>query len=159
MSELCTAEINIEEELRNNGYYASTTKGVSMEPLFRTRRDVVVLKATDGELKKYDVALYKANGNYVLHRIVCIDKDCYLIRGDNTYSLERVPKSDVLAVLVEFVRAGKKHSCTERGYRLYSVIWTKGYHLRVFLRFLKRVITYPFRRLRRALRRKNNEKK
>ena len=159
MSEIYSGEVNIEKELRESGYYASTTKGVSMEPLFRTHRDMIILKAAEGELKKYDVALYKYKDKYVLHRVVGVREDCYLIRGDNTYVLERVPKDAILAVLVEFVRAGKKHSCRDFRYRVYSVLWTKSYHLRVFFRFLKRAVGWPFRRLRRLFRRKNEKNK
>ena len=159
MSEIIADKVNIEEELRLNGYYASVTKGISMEPLFRTHRDMVIIKAADGELKKYDVALYKTKGGrYILHRVIGVEDGVYLIRGDNTYVLERVPKESVIGVLIEFNRKGKKHSCKERGYRIYSVIWTFIYPLRVFFRFFKRVVKWPFRKIRRALRRKRNEK-
>ena len=41
-----------EKELDTYGVYASNTKGVSMEPLFRTNRDMVIIRKPTEELKK-----------------------------------------------------------------------------------------------------------
>lgn len=149
MSEIFSSKVDIEKELRESGYYASNTKGVSMEPLFRTNRDMVIIKANDGYIKKYDVVLYKTNGKYILHRIIGFEGDICLIRGDNTYRIERVPREKIIGVLVEFNRKGKKHSCTERRYRFYSRFWHFIYPLRCFFRFLKRAFGFVLRRIKR----------
>ena len=122
----------VASELIKNGGYASVTKGVSMQPLFKTNRDMVILRRPERELKRLDVVLFKsASGKYLLHRIVRVLPDHYIIRGDNTYTPERVPKSDILALLTEFNRKGKKVSADNLGYRLYSGIWTFIYPLRL----------------------------
>ena len=54
----------------------------------------------------------------------------YLIRGDNTFSLETVPDSAVLGVLTGFQRNGREHAAEDRGYRLYARVWTALYPLR-----------------------------
>ena len=124
-------ESAIENELCQSGVYASVTKGSSMRPLFKTNRDVVILKRCDAEPKKYDVVLYKdGTGKYILHRIVRVSDKCFVIRGDNTFINERVSKNCILAVLTEFNRKGKKHLVTDRGYRLYSRIWNLIYPIR-----------------------------
>ena len=133
---------NVESELADNGVYASVTSGTSMQPLFKTNRDMIVIVPPKGELKKYDVVLYKvATGKYVLHRIVKVLPDKYLIRGDNTYKLEHIEKGRILAVLTEFIRKGKKCKVTERSYRLYSRIWNFIYPVR-FLYVKSRALLY-----------------
>ncbi len=127
-----TATRRIEDELSKHGTYAANTVGVSMRPLFKTHRDAVVLKAVDGELKKYDVVLYTNNsGSYLLHRIIGKKEDLYVIRGDNTYVKEYVPKSRVIAYMVSFNRKWKHHTTDEPGYKFYSRMWNFIYPIRL----------------------------
>ena len=124
----------VESELIKHGCYASTTRGVSMKPLFRTGRDVVILKVPEGELSRFDVALYKNNaGIYTLHRVIGVKENEYLIRGDNTFAIEHIKKDKILAVLAEFNRKGKKYSVDHKGYRIYVRIWCFIYPLRYVL--------------------------
>lgn len=123
--------VKIEEELSKHESCATNTVGVSMRPLFKTHRDVVVLKKATGELKKYDVALYTDKvGRYILHRIIGIKEDHYVIRGDNTYVKEYVPKERVIAYMVSFNRNGKHHIVEEVGYKLYGRVWNFLYPVR-----------------------------
>ncbi len=142
-------EGSVENDLELHGLYASTTRGTSMEPLFRTHRDVVIISKLEGELKKYDVALYRGNksGKYILHRVVGIKNDVYLIRGDNTFEIERVDKSSVIGVLVEFNREGKHVRVTDRGYRIYSVLWNFIYPIRYLIWIFKRILRKIYRLL------------
>ena len=135
----------IEEELSSNGVFASTTRGRSMEPLFRTHRDMVIIVKCEGELKKYDVPLYRTSGGYVLHRIVGVADNVYLIRGDNTYVIERVPKSAVIGVLSEFNRKGRHHTVEERGYKIYSRVWNFLYPIRWCFFNLRRLLGRVYR--------------
>ncbi len=139
---------NIEAVLDKNGVYASVTSGVSMRPLFKTHRDVVVLMRPKGRLCKYDVALYRVGEKYILHRVVGFDeKACvYLIRGDNTFRLERVPEGAVIARLVSFNRAGKHVSVTDKGYLRYVKFWNFIYPIRLLFKkcenFLRRIFRF-----------------
>lgn len=138
--------IVIEDELSKHGAYASVTRGTSMRPLFKTHRDVVLVKKSDGELKKYDVALYRSpSGSYVLHRVIKILPDKYLIRGDNTFVIEKVPKSDVIGVLSEFNRKGKQYTVKGAGYKLYSRLWNFLYPIRKLLFISKRLLRKVYR--------------
>ena len=94
--------MTIEELLKRDGKLIYKTRGVSMEPMLRQNRDLVVLKTPTARLKPYDVALYKRGTALVLHRVLQVKEDHYLIRGDNTYSMERVPDDAVLGVLTSF---------------------------------------------------------
>ena len=122
---------SIVEVLDRYGSYPTTTKGTSMQPLFRTRRDVVILERPVGEVKKYDVVLYNAPyGNNIMHRVIKVLPDEYLIRGDNTFTDEHIPKGDIIAVMVSFNRKGKRYKVSSLSYRIYSVVWTAIYPIR-----------------------------
>ena len=75
-------ERTIEEVLKEDGVFVSTTAGMSMYPMLRNRRDTIIVKPYEGRLKKYDIPLYKRNGTYILHRIVKVLPDSYVICGD-----------------------------------------------------------------------------
>ena len=130
----------LERELLETGIYASVTSGTSMQPLFRTHRDVVVLERPKGEIHRYDVVLYKAadTGKYILHRVLRVRDNLYVVRGDNTYIKEYVPRGEILGVLVSFTRKGKKRTVKSFGYILYSRLWCFIYPLRLSFVFLRR---------------------
>ena len=145
---------DIEAVLAKTGVYASVTEGVSMRPLFKTHRDVVVLEAPTERLKKYDVALYRIGQKYVLHRVIGIDSGAqvYLIRGDNTFKIERIPYGAVIARLVSFNRGGVHYSVTDKGYLRYARFWNFIYPIRFIFHksraFLGRIKRAVFRKKR-----------
>ena len=138
----------IEDELSEHGTYATNTNGISMRPLFKTHRDVVVLKKLDREIKKYDILLYTDPlGRYILHRVIGMRGDTLVIRGDNTFKKEYVPRERVLAYTVSFNRRGKHHTVDEFGYKLYSRVWNFLYPLRLTVHKFRALI----RRIKRKL--------
>ena len=103
--------------------------------MLRQNRDLVVIQISSTRLKKYDIALYKCGKEYVLHRVIEVKENSYLIRGDNTYVLENVPDKAVLGVLTGFQRKGKLHDVSEKSYQLYVRIWNAIFPLRkIFFR-------------------------
>lgn len=122
--------MRFEELLARDGYLVYKTRGTSMEPMLRQNRDLVIVRVPVLRLKKYDVALYKRGEVCVLHRVIGVADDYYLIRGDNTYAIEYVPDSAVIGVLTSFRRKEKEHAVTEPGYRLYARLWHAVYPLR-----------------------------
>lgn len=124
---------SIEQQLRETGFYVSTTVGVSMRPMLRNRRDRIVVRALrEGEsLSRYDLPLYRCpDGRYVLHRVIGVEEKEYLIRGDNTYTVEHVSKEWILGVVTEFYRAGRHWSTEDRRYRRYAAVWNAIYPVR-----------------------------
>ncbi len=119
--------------LETEGEFISLTKGVSMRPMLRQGKDIVIVTKPTRELRKGDVPLYKRR-NYdflLLHRILKVEEDHYVIRGDNTYSLEHVPKDYVVGVLKEFYRGGKYVNCeTSKGYKRYIKFVMVSYPIR-----------------------------
>ena len=73
---------SLEEELRSGKTCVSTTVGDSMEPMLRNRRDTIIIEPVHGRLKRYDLPLYRRpDGKYVLHRILHVKKEGYIICG------------------------------------------------------------------------------
>jgi len=151
------SESGIERQLSEQGVYVSTTVGWSMFPMLRNRRDrIIILPIGEEDLKKYDLPLYRRpDGKYVLHRILSVKKDHYVIRGDNTFKKEYVPKEWVLGYVSEFYRQDRHVRSDARGYRLYARLWRWIYPVRWCLYFARRCIG----KLKRMLFSKKEDKK
>lgn len=129
--------LSYEEYLDKYQRLVRTNVGVSMLPLLRQGRDLfVVEKRGPGRLKAGDVVLYRRPPDkYVLHRIVEVREKDYVILGDNCVNREYgITDDDILGIMTGFVRDGKQHTVTERGYRLYRFLWLHGAPVRVFLK-------------------------
>ena len=133
---------SFEEELDKKGILVYTNKGNSMYPLIRQGKDVLIIKNCNTRLKKMDVPLYKRkSGQYVLHRIVKVNSNDYVIRGDNTYSNETGIRDDqILGVLSGVIREGKEISVNSLSYKIYSYFWYYTYYLRKIIIKIKRCI-------------------
>lgn len=129
---------SFEEVLESSGQLVYTNKGVSMLPLLRQGRDLMVIRRREeGRCKKYDAVLFRrferdGSKAYVLHRILRVNPDgSYWIVGDNCVSGETVREENILGVLTEVIRDGKKHvSVTDPNYRAYVHLWCDAYPLR-----------------------------
>ena len=139
----------IEQQIAENGFYISTTVGVSMRPMLRNRRDRVIIRSTDGgRLSKWDLPLYKRpDGKYVLHRVIEVRDGYYVIRGDNTYAKEHVPDDWIVGVMTEFYRGERHVLATNRGYRRYAAFWQAVYPLRLPFHWLRRAASFVKHRL------------
>lgn len=130
--------------LKENIDVILTISGNSMFPMLISKRDSVVLTNCDKQnLKKGDLPLYvRANGKYVLHRIVGVNKESYNMCGDNQYTIEmNLPKENIIALVKAFERKGKFIECNNIFYRLYY----KGI---IFSIPLRRVLFLLWRKLR-----------
>ena len=138
--------VSFEEELERSGKLVYTTVGVSMNPLIKQDRDLSIIEKPKERLKKFDVALYKrANGQYVLHRVVKVLEDGYVILGDNCCFKEyNIKDSQILGVLTSLVRNGKEIDLNSFGYKLYVRARYAHYPVRVIIsktkRFLRKLI-------------------
>lgn len=111
----------IEEILAESGEVSFVSAGVSMMPTIRDRKDVVTLVRPEGKLKKGDVPFYRRdNGQYILHRIIYVNNDTYVTRGDNQWENEYNVRDDqIIGVLYSFDRDGKTYKVTDAGYKIY----------------------------------------
>ena len=140
--------ISFEEELERSGKLVYTTVGVSMRPLIRQDKDISIIEKPKGRLKKYDVALYKRpNGQYVLHRVVKVLEDGYVILGDNCCSKEfNIKDSQILGVLTSLNRGGKEIDFESFGYKLYVRLRYAHYPVRVIIFKTKKFISKLIKR-------------
>lgn len=115
---------SMEKALAEQGEIVACSAGVSMEPMLRNKQDMVVIETVKRELKKHDVPLYRLDsGKLVLHRILKVKPDVYVIRGDNLLVKEYIRPDQIIGVLKAFYRGGKYVDCaTNRKYKLY-VFW------------------------------------
>ena len=94
-----------EELLKQEGKIITHVVGWSMLPLLYDRESIVIVESADRiPPGRGDVVLYKTGDRYLLHRILHVREDEYLIRGDNTQVMEHIPKHSVLATMTGFYR-------------------------------------------------------
>ena len=135
---------DIKKILSDDGVFVSTTSGVSMYPLLRNRRDTVIISPHSERLKKYDVGLFCRGDSYVLHRVIKVLPDSYMIRGDNCIMPEHVSDSEILGKLTGIYRSEKQVDMQGRAYRLYSriiVFLSPLVRLKLRIKFLFKKIT------------------
>lgn len=126
------SSITIEEQLRQEGYVLTLSVGVSMRPMLTQRTEQLLIEVIKEPLNVNDVVLYKrANGQYVLHRIVRDCKAYYLIRGDNCYGNEKVFPQQIIGILKGFYKGDKFTDCkASKTYRCYVAFWRISYPVR-----------------------------
>lgn len=121
----------IEEVIKEQGMLVCTTAGTSMYPMLRNRRDTIIVKPYEGRLKKYDVPLYKCGNRYILHRIVEVRPDSYVICGDNCERKEYgITDEQILGVLTGFYRGSKQVNMDSWQYKMYSRIACAAFPIR-----------------------------
>ena len=125
----------IEDFLQKNGYLAYTVRGVSMMPLLRQKKDVVMLRRKgDERCKKYDVVLYRSGveHKYLLHRILKVRPDDYIIAGDHNTFLEiGITDEQIIGVMTSVRRDGKDITTDNKLYRLYVHLWCDCWPVRM----------------------------
>ena len=137
-------------QLEQGGRAELIVTGSSMHPLFRSHRDKVIL--VPRVAGKPDIILYRRdNGAYILHRIVRVKGDMFIVTGDNQWQLEHVRPDQVLAVVEGWYHKGKYHTPQELWYKLYVCFWVGLLPLRRPVLALRRW----FGRLIRKIKRRN----
>lgn len=114
---------SVEKALQTQNIVASMPNGISMRPLIRMNKDIVLITKATHPLNIGEVPLYRRSDTkkLVLHRIIGIKSDgTYIIRGDNTYHNEYIPQDDVVGVMVGIYRGKKYIDCaTSKKYKIY----------------------------------------
>jgi len=145
MNEMLSAE----QVLKEKGVLVETTVGTSMLPLFKNRRDRVIIKPVTARLEKYDVPLYRRGNKLVLHRIIEVRENDYIICGDNCEDFETVKDEQVIGVLSAFYRRKKYYTVEDKAYILYSKAWVSIYPLRMVYKKLRHFAAGIYHKIRR----------
>ena len=140
------------EYIEQHGTLTYSNVGVSMMPLLRQGKDLFTVRKKAGErCRAGDVVLYmRGTDRYVLHRVIEVRPDDYVIMGDNCVSREYgIRDEDILGVMTGYVRGGREHSTDEISYRLYTffimhTIWFRLYvkgGIRRLYRLLRKTVS------------------
>lgn len=145
-----------EELLEKKGAFVYTNVGNSMMPFLRQRKDVIeIRKKGPMRCNKYDVVLYKREDKYILHRILKVLPDGYIIAGDNNTFLERdITDDQILGVMTRVVRNGKTISVTDSAYQVYVHFWCDAYPVRISIIRTKRKLWSRLHRVKKKLKSK-----
>lgn len=133
-----------EEIIKQQGKLVYTNTGISMMPLLRQHRDLLIIGPPPaGGLRMWDVPLYRRdNGQYVMHRVLWVRKHDYIICGDNQWLPEQgITDKHIVGVLEAVNRDGKvlqvraTPECPHvpLGYRLYVFVWCFFFPIRAVI--------------------------
>lgn len=132
-------------KLTDNNVISFVPGGNSMWPTLKNKGQSVVVKAKTERLNKFDVALYVRGQNiFVLHRVMEVLNDGYIMCGDSQFSLEKVTEDQIFGVMIGFYRGKKYVDCNDKKYKKQVENWYKRKTLRKirikFFYFRKKVI-------------------
>ncbi len=129
---------SIADEIKKNGWVMTKPVGVSMSPMLRYRKDPIILKKPDKPFKVNDVVAYvrRSDGQQVMHRIIKINNENLVIRGDNClYNEYTVKSEDIFAILTGFYKGEKYIDCEKsRSYKIYVFFNRATYYPRFVLK-------------------------
>lgn len=126
---------SFEEILAREGRLVYTNVGDSMLPLIREGKDLLVIESPQGRLNRYDIPLYRReSGQYVLHRVLRVREEDYVLCGDNRWSRETgITDRHILGVLKAIIRDGTELPLAGWKYRLYVFLWCDLFPLRAVI--------------------------
>jgi signal peptidase I len=116
----------IEEAMACGQKAIFTVSGDSMRPLIVNNRDQVLLSSSKGKLlEKGDIILFrKQSGRYILHRIYKKEANYYHTIGDACLCEDGIVKpSEIIGVVEEIYRKGKKIDCNSFLWRTIFTTW------------------------------------
>lgn len=118
-------------------------RGNSMFPFLRDGKDILELcPPGDKALCRGDVVLFRYGGKLLLHRIIALRGDHFIMQGDGCWQgKEKAVRSDIFAILHAVQRPdGKSRLCRSFIWRFYSALW-------FYLRFIRRYVLAVLRRI------------
>lgn len=139
-------EQTMRELLKQGGEFRIYPKGNSMQPLIRQGEDSVLLMFPQKDLQKNDIILYqRENGQFVLHRIYCVDNENYVLWGDHQLALEYgIAYRQIMAKVKYIYRKNKMVDKNSLLYRLYLFIWCRSLIIRKVLYKIVKVLIRLF---------------
>ena len=112
--------LKFEDVIERDGAIIFPNKGSSMLPLIRQGKDLMVIEKLNGKPQLFDAVLFKrANGQYVLHRIMRECDGGYFIIGDSCSEGEFVSEEQIIGRLSAVIRGGKRLDVSDFKCRCY----------------------------------------
>ena len=121
-------------------------KGYSMRPFLEDSRDKALLTRPNNPKVGDPVLAEIAPLHFVLHRIISIDRQDVVLRGDGNLANETCKLSDIKGAVIGFYRKGRDKLDRTDGWKwkTYSWIWTHLYPIRRYLLAFYRRIWLKF---------------
>ncbi len=114
------------EVLNSGGTVKIKAEGNSMYPTIREKSDVLTLVKPPKNIRVNSIALFvRKNGKAVLHRVIKLQDDYVVLRGDNQWTREKVKKDEIIAVLKSVERNGKEINFDKFDLILPLMRWSK----------------------------------
>ncbi len=128
-----------EDILEKEDVFVYTNVGFSMMPLLREKKDIIEIRRKGKErCQKYDVVLYKRGSKYILHRILKVLPDGYVIAGDHCTFIETdIKDENILGIMTRVQRNGKDITPDNFWYKLYVHLWCDVYPVRMLILKIK----------------------
>lgn len=118
---------NYKTELEKNGAISFVAEGYSMWPIIKHRGNSVVIETKKDRLNVFDVGFYqRENGEFVLHRVIEVLPDGYLMCGDSQLFTEKVNEVQVFGKLVGFYKNVNYVDCNDEKYIKKVKKWYKN---------------------------------
>lgn len=116
-------------------------KGYSMRPFLEDGRDKALLTKAINPKVGDPVLAEVGQRHYVLHRIIKIDGERVILRGDGNIGIETCNIGDVQGAVIGFYRKGRDtlDRTDDWKWKTYSFIWTHLFPIRRYLLALYRL--------------------
>lgn len=123
---ICVEKANYLDVLEKTGTLSFVPNGNSMWPFIKNRIQTVIIQKPTKTPNVYDVVFYlRPDGNYVLHRVIADDGDCFIVRGDSLLVDEKIEKSSVIGVMTGFYKGKTFVSANDPNYLAEVEKWHK----------------------------------
>ncbi len=134
----------IYETLSAGKSFKISPNGVSMLPIIRPGVDNVFIKKPEGRLKKYDIAFYRRDsGQFVLHRVIAVKNDGYVMCGDNHWVKEKISDENIIGVVDRLERDGEDVDFKSKRY----IRYVKNRVATRMLRGVGSILAYKLKRI------------
>lgn len=115
---------SVKEAMERGKRVKINVKGQSMQPFLHEGDQVVIQQVLGDAVRIGQIILAKCNSAYVLHRVVAIWAGKIYMAGDgNLVQVEKIAKSDVLALGVQGYRNGTPLAVATLRMRLLGLLW------------------------------------
>jgi signal peptidase I len=130
-----------EDVLNKDNELFFTNVGYSMYPLIKEREDILHIVKTD-EFKKGDILLYKSNvDHYVLHRLLKIKKDKYILAGDYNYFKDQpITKEQILGKLITIKKKDGRIIDLSKDKKARKWWYTNFFYIKAFFQMIGKVL-------------------
>jgi len=130
-----------EDVLNKDNELFFTNVGYSMYPLIKEREDILHIVKSD-EFKKGDILLYKSNvDHYVLHRLLKIKKDQYILAGDYNYFKDQpITKEQILGKLITIKKKDGKVIDLSKDKKARKWWYTNFFYIKAFFQMVGKVL-------------------